>query len=268
MNGGGAIVGVVREVDASQGRVRVTYVQIEDGLESSWAYVAAPLAGSKRGMLFMPEVGDEVLVIHGNNDFDHPYVVGYLWNGQQTSPETDAKMRVVKTPGGHQLRFEDVDNAKKVVLKSDGGRSVTLDDKPGLGQVEVKSGSNRILMDDTAANTRIVLQAGSGVGVTITMSATPRPSLAIDVGGQTSLTVDASGVSLVAPASASLTIAGNASITCSSLDITAAAAVSVTAPVVTVNAGLASFAGVVQCQAIIATSVIGTTYTPGVGNIL
>ena len=252
MNPGGAIAAVVREVDASQGRVRVEYVQVEDGLESPWAYVAAPLAGKSRGMLFMPEVGDEVLVIHGNNDFDHPYVIGYLWNGEQRSPETEPEMRVIKTPGGHQLRFEDKDGAKKVILKSDGGRSVTLDDLPGLGKIEVKSGSNQILMDDNPAATLVKLQAGTGVGVTITMNATPVPSLSISVGGTTTLTIDASGVK----------------VTCTSATVTAAAALTINAPVLTVNGGFASFTGVLQCSTLVTNAVVSPLYSPGIGNLI
>ncbi|MDM0109627.1 phage baseplate assembly protein V [Variovorax sp. J22R24] len=260
MNQGGAIAAVVREVDASQGRVRVEYVQIEDGLESPWAYVAAALAGKSRGMLFMPEVGDEVLVIHGNNDFDHPYVVGYLWNGEQRSPETEPEMRVIKTPGGHQLRFEDKDGAKKVILKSDGNRSVTLDDQPGLGKIEVKSGSNQVLMDDNPAGTLVKLQAGTGVGVTITMNATPVPSLAISVGGTTTVTIDTSGVSL--------TTASLANITCTSATVTAAAALTINAPVLTVNGGFASFTGVLQCSTLVTNAVVSPLHTPGIGNLL
>ncbi len=265
---GGAVAAVVREVDARQGRVRVEYVQIEDGLESPWAYVAAPLAGSRRGMLFMPEKGDEVLVMHGNNDFDHPYVLGYLWNGEQRSPEADAQMRVIHTPGGNQLRFEDRNGAKKVVLKSAAERSVTLDDAPGRGRIDIRSGSNRVLMDDTPAATRIELQAGAGVGVTITMTATPTPSLAISVGGTTSLTVNAAGVSLTTTSMANITVGGVANISATSVNLSAAAAMTVNAPAVVVNSGFASFSGVLQCSTLLTGAVVSPIYTPGFGNLV
>ena len=116
----GAIAAKVVEVDAEYGRVRVEYQTIEDGLESPWAYVAAPLAGSGRGMLFMPVKGDEVLVLHGDNDFDHPYVLGYLWNGGTSRP------RPIRSCGSSRPRAvtssasRTFDNKKKIVLKSDG----------------------------------------------------------------------------------------------------------------------------------------------------
>jgi len=265
----GAIAAKVVEVDAEYGRVRVEYQTIEDGLESPWAYVAAPLAGSGRGMLFMPVKGDEVLVLHGDNDFDHPYVLGYLWNGEHKSPETDPKLRVIKTPGGHQLRFEDVDNKKKIVLKSDGGRSLTLDDNPSFGKVELVSGSNSVLMDDKPGATVVKLQAGSGVGVgvTVTLSATPQPSLSISVGPGTTIDLDASGLRINSPGSTSITVAGSATLTCSTATVNAAA-MTLNAPALSVNSGIATFSGVIQCSTLIASAVVSPLYTPGIGNFI
>jgi hypothetical protein len=34
-----------------------------------------------------------------------------------------------------------------------------------------------------------------------------------------------------------------------------------------VDAAMATFSGVVQCQTLIATTVVGTSYTPGAGNV-
>jgi uncharacterized protein involved in type VI secretion and phage assembly len=263
----GAIAAKVVEVDAEHGRVRVEYQTIEDGLESPWAYVAAPLAGGGRGMLFMPVKGDEVLVLHGDNDFDHPYVLGYLWNGEHKSPETDPKLRVIKTPGGHQLRFEDVDNKKKIVLKSDGDRSLTLDDNPSFGKVELVSGSNSVLMDDKPGATVVKLQAGSGVGVTVTLSATPQPSLSISVGPGTTIDLDASGLRINSPGSTSITVAGSATLTCSTATVNAAA-MTLNAPALSVNSGIATFSGVVQCSTLIASAVVSPLYTPGIGNFI
>lgn len=50
--------------------------------------------------------------------------------------------------------------------------------------------------------------------------------------------------------------------------VTSAASLKVRAPLVTVEAGSAEFAGVVKCKTLIADTVISTSYTPGVGNIV
>ncbi|OZG70299.1 VgrG protein [Hahella sp. CCB-MM4] len=63
-------------------------------------------------------------------------------------------------------------------------------------------------------------------------------------------------------------------LTSSSIDINSsgpvninASQVSVSASMVQVDAGMSRFSGVVQADTVIATSVVGTTYTPGAGNI-
>ncbi len=282
----GVVTGVVREVDAEQGRIKVEYRDIQESLQSPWAYVAAPMSGKGRGMLFMPEENDEVLVCFADGDFNHPFVVGYLWNGQETSPETQAYNRVIVTPGGHQLRFEDQKNNTRIILRSQGGHSVTLEDKAGKEQIGVKtkagrevrledngtgkvviaSAQHRIVMDDAPSGSSVQISAGNGAGVTITMNVTPQPSLSISVAGNT-IDVGASGVSVTAPGTLTINSVGPASINCSTAEITAGVT-TLNTPVLTVNAALSTFAGVVQTPTLIAGAVIATTYTPGVGNLI
>ena len=123
----GVATGFVKEVDASLARVqRHACPPSTTTWRATGPRLRARSPGKKRGALFMPEVGDEVLVAFGDGQFDTPYVVGYLWNGDQMSPEGTPKHRVIVTPGGHQLRFEDKDPDKpadgaRIILKSDGG---------------------------------------------------------------------------------------------------------------------------------------------------
>ena len=46
-----------------------------------------------------------------------------------------------------------------------------------------------------------------------------------------------------------------------------ASTVDVSAGMVTVNAGMSRFSGVVQCDTLISNAVVGASYTPGAGNI-
>jgi uncharacterized protein involved in type VI secretion and phage assembly len=71
-------------------------------------------------------------------------VVGFLWNGQDKPPETDTKLRVIKTPGGHELRFEDKPGQKKVIVKTDGGLTITMDDSQQ--SIEIKGGGRAVTM--------------------------------------------------------------------------------------------------------------------------
>src|SRR5205807_6859560 len=68
------------------GRVKVKYPWLGDE-ESHWARLITPMAGSGRGMYFLPEVGDEVIVALEHGDINHAYVVGGVWNGQDKPPK-------------------------------------------------------------------------------------------------------------------------------------------------------------------------------------
>jgi hypothetical protein len=54
--------------------------------------------------------------------------------------------------------------------------------------------------------------------------------------------------------------------TSASIDLKTAS-LTIDASTVTVNAAVSKFSGVVQCDTMIANSVVGTSYTPGAGNI-
>jgi uncharacterized protein involved in type VI secretion and phage assembly len=132
-----------------RGRVQVSYPWLGPTRENPWAPVASPMSGSERGMFFMPEVGDEALVAFEHGDFDHPVVVGFMWNGEARSPEQDYNNRVILTPGGHTLRFEDSDGERKIILRTDGGHELTLDDTPESQGITMKtSGSLEIKLSD------------------------------------------------------------------------------------------------------------------------
>jgi phage baseplate assembly protein gpV len=108
-----------------QGRVQVQYQWLPGTTQSAWAAVSAPLAGKGRGMWFMPELQDEVLLSFDHGDFDHPFIVGYLWNGVDSPPDTDNQNRTIKTPSGHSIVFGD--GSGKIVITSAGGTTVTID---------------------------------------------------------------------------------------------------------------------------------------------
>lgn len=108
------------------------------------------------------------------------------------------------------------------------------------------------------AGTRIAIEEISG-GSTISFET---------VGGVSGkLTDDGSQIELSA-AGSTITMDGSAVKieTAGNVEVKAAM-VKVEAGMVKVDSGMADFSGVVKCSTLIATSVIGTSYTPGAGNI-
>ena len=45
------------------------------------------MAGKGRGLFYLPEVGDEVLVAFEHGDIRRPYVIGSLYNGSDKPRE-------------------------------------------------------------------------------------------------------------------------------------------------------------------------------------
>jgi uncharacterized protein involved in type VI secretion and phage assembly len=109
-----------------QGRVQLQLPWLPD--VQPWARVATPSAGPGRGMYFIPQVDDEVLVAFGHGDLTEPYVLGSLWGPADKPPQTGDKdpvnHRVIRTPEGHVLDFDDKEQS--VTLTTIPGHSITI----------------------------------------------------------------------------------------------------------------------------------------------
>ena len=65
----------------TMGRVKVALPWLAPDFETDWARVCQVSIGKKYGTLFLPDVGDEVLVGFEFGDVRRPYVLGGLING-------------------------------------------------------------------------------------------------------------------------------------------------------------------------------------------
>lgn len=111
-----------------------------------------------------------------------------------------------------------------------------------------KNGTRIAIVESAAGQEKVEIETPNGVKATLTDQSGGQ--VKIQQGGN-SVTMKSSGITITA--SASVTV--NAS------------SVNVSAGMVKVDAAFSEFTGVVKCQAIIATMVVGTAYTPGVGNV-
>src|SRR5213078_2910939 len=90
----------------NQGRVKVRYPHLSDTL-TEWSSVSSIMAGADRGCFFMPEVDDEVLVAPQQGDWNHPFIIGFVWNPVQAPPSQDPRQRMIRSKNGHTIRFVD-----------------------------------------------------------------------------------------------------------------------------------------------------------------
>jgi len=130
------------------GRVQVTLPWCPDsagGRYEAWARMATLFAGKDRGSWFMPDVGDEVLVAFEHGDPSRPYVLGGLWNGTDSPPESASKQnnhKMIKSRNGVTVTLDDTDGQEKLLLETPGGQKFTLKDGPGAVDIEDSNGNS------------------------------------------------------------------------------------------------------------------------------
>jgi uncharacterized protein involved in type VI secretion and phage assembly len=171
----GVAIGLVTQNKDPEGlcRVKVRYPWHDQPSESYWARLSMPMAGNDRGMVLIPEVGDEVLLAFEREDLRFPFVIGSLWNGKDKPPRhnDDGKNdeRIVQSRKGHYLLFDD--GAKGVVeLAHEKGRKVILDDT-GFSVQDEKG--NAVTVDSNSGSMTIEAKGPLKIkAVSITLEAT------------------------------------------------------------------------------------------------
>lgn len=125
----GVVIGLVTDLEDPDGlgRIRVEYPWLSESNISNWARVAAQLAGPELGAFFQPEVGDEALVAFEMGDVHRPYILGYLWNGDNAPPSDDANLRMIQTVSGHKLIFDDTSGSETVTIEDANGNKIVMD---------------------------------------------------------------------------------------------------------------------------------------------
>jgi uncharacterized protein involved in type VI secretion and phage assembly len=208
------LVSDIKDPD-DQGRVKITLPWSPDtgsGQYEAWARLATFMGGNNRGSWFIPDVNDEVLIVFEGGDPRRPYVIGGLWNGNDSPPDSmdgagNNYRKVLRSRNGVKLTLDDSDGQEKFIAETPGGQKITLKDGPGAVEI-VDSNGNSIKLETS--------------GITVT-------------------------------ASSKVTI--NATL------------VKVSASMVTVDAAMSKFSGIVQADTVITNSVVSASYTPGAGNI-
>jgi uncharacterized protein involved in type VI secretion and phage assembly len=159
-----------------RGRLRLRVPSVLGDADSGWALPCLPFGGAAgHGLFLVPEVGAQVWVEFEEGDVSSPVWTGTFWQASGDAPgeatENDAfSTRLLKTPGGHWLRFDDKSDQERVVLHHAAGADLAIDDR------------GTITLTDPAANT-------------ITLDA-QRTAIAIEDGNGNALTLDASGVTV------------------------------------------------------------------------
>ena len=123
-----------------QGRIRVKMLwQQTKNLRTQWIRVMTPDAGTSgevptnRGMVFIPEVGDHVMLGFRYNDPNRPYSIGSLFNGKTgKGGGANNNIKSIFTKTGSTITFDE--GASSILIKDPSGNTWFMD---GAGNINV-----------------------------------------------------------------------------------------------------------------------------------
>ncbi len=185
----GLAIGIVTNNDdpQNQGRVKLKYPWLTEQDESDWARVVSVGGGSERGLQFVPEVNDEVLVGFELGDIHHPYVIGGLWNGvdKPTKPTGElvkggkVQQRVIRSRSGHVVVLDDSEGEPHILVQDKNGNTIKIDSKTDSVTIQVKGDARVVAQKDV----RVQAQGDVQVQAQKTLELSAQMGVKIDGGG-------------------------------------------------------------------------------------
>jgi type VI secretion system secreted protein VgrG len=121
------------------GRVKVQFHWDREGKynenSSCWIRVAQNWAGKRWGAMFLPRIGQEVIVKFLDGDADQPIITGRVYNAEQMPPyglpgeQTKSAIKTYSSKGGggfNEIRFEDKKGQEQVFMHAERNQDVRV----------------------------------------------------------------------------------------------------------------------------------------------
>jgi uncharacterized protein involved in type VI secretion and phage assembly len=194
----GLICGKVSKIaDDPNGEYRIqVQVPVLGDDVSLWARYTVPDGGSSRGLVYYPEVDDEVVLGFLNNDSRYPIILGSLFSGTNTPPTEPESTNAEKgfySKKELKLLFNDEDET--ITIETAGGNTITVDNKGS--SVDIKdAGGNEVKL------------SSSGIDISSASNLNIKASGNIDINASGNLTLG--GINVEASAQANFKASGNA----------------------------------------------------------
>ena len=165
-----------------KGRVRVRMNWQTDGMQTGWVRVMTPDGGSSsdvksnRGFVFIPEVGDQVLLGFRHGDPARPYILGSLFNGVTGKGGFAANhKKSLTTRSDSTVTFDDT--AHTILLQTTRANKIFVDELNGTITI---SSAEEVNVNTKNVNINASENMNVNVGKNFTMQ----------VGGDANMTVD------------------------------------------------------------------------------
>ncbi len=229
----GVVVGIVTNLsdpdDFGRVKVKFPWMPKADGadIESTWCRIASSMTGASRGMYFLPEVNDEVLVAFEQDDVAFPYILGGLWNKTDKPPlaigdavaSGKVKQRIIKSTSGHVIILDDTQGSEKITIK----------DKTTKNEFTIDSASNTITL---TTDDKLTVTAKGAISIKSSGGDMTLEAKNVNVKAQQDVKLEATKT-MSLKATSSCTVEGTASVTIKN----AAAEIALSGPTINMNKG-------------------------------
>jgi type VI secretion system secreted protein VgrG len=226
----------------AHGRIKVQFhwdrTGKNDDSSSCWMRVSQAWAGPGWGALYLPRIGQEVVVEFLEGDPDRPIVIGAVYNGLNAPPyelpkdKTKSTLKSDTSPGGggaNELRFEDAKGSEEVYLHAQKDLHIVVEndkDQKVHGNETLAVDKDRTITVGGNQNLRVAKNDTSKVGgdQTLTVNGNRSTTVAgnhtesvggnqtVDVGSSLSVTVAVTSTETVGAAKA-VTVGGAYAVT-------------------------------------------------------
>ncbi len=148
----GLQVGVVTNIHEDpegEDRIKVRMPLIDPADEGVWARMTSLDAGKNRGLVFRPEIGDEVIVGCINDDPRDPVILGMVHSSAKPSPieaEEENNTKGIVTRSELKMFFDD--DKKSIIIETPNGNKWELSDDSGTVRIEDENGNKVSLSSD------------------------------------------------------------------------------------------------------------------------
>ncbi|CAA0163255.1 type VI secretion system Vgr family protein [Tenacibaculum maritimum] len=150
-----------------KGRVKVKMLWQENEMATNWIQVLAPDAGSSavvgtnRGYVFIPEIGDQVLIGFHHNDPNRPFVLGNLHHADSAGGgQVNNNIKSIKTRSGHTIAFNDTERAESISITDRKGNHIIINTKEETISIKALRDINLKAVEN------INIEAGKDINVT------------------------------------------------------------------------------------------------------
>lgn len=150
------------------GRVRVQFdwqKELDREMMTPWLRISQPYTGGQKGVSFIPEVGEEVIVGFEGGNADRPYIMGALFNGVDNPDNAwlpgNNQVKAIRTRNGHTVEIWDQGEGGYIRIYDHGKENYILTYSTDEKLIKLESTGNIELY----AKNDIIMHAGHDINV-------------------------------------------------------------------------------------------------------